>query len=211
MKIINRRKFFTRSVLIGGSLAVCNLTLAEKLYKTAQQTQGPFYPDILPLDKDNDLIVVNENITPAIGDVINLHGTVYDQKLRPVKNAVIEIWQVDSNGAYLHTQSANRMNRDRNFQGYGKFTTASDGRYRFRTIKPVPYPMRAPHIHVAVNLKGRLVLTTQCYVKGEPLNQYDRILKSIVNISQRNNVIVDFVKQDNSMIEELNGEFNIYL
>ena len=91
-----------------------------------------------------------------------------------VEEQVVEIWQTDASGAYVHTRSANRDKRDGNFQGFGRFTTGSSGEYYFRTIKPVPYPGRTPHIHVQVKHKGLGdPFTTQCYIKGEPRNDRD--------------------------------------
>src|SRR5262245_34262551 len=94
---------------------------AQELVRTPVQTEGPFYPDRLPLDTDNDLIIVNNSITPAVGQITHLSGRILDARGTPVRNATVEIWQVDNNAAYLHTQSDNRMRRDANFQGFGRF------------------------------------------------------------------------------------------
>ena len=141
---------------------------AEQLTLTPRQTEGPFYPDRLPLDTDNDLLIVNDGITPAVGEVTHLTGRILDAKGDPIRNAVVEIWQCDANGAYVHTRSANSGKRDGNFQGFGRFLTGRDGGYYFRTIKPVAYPGRTPHIHFAIKSKGKDKFTTQCYIKGEP-------------------------------------------
>ena len=93
----------------------------------------------------------------------------YPQRLgSPIRNAFVEIWQCDNNGAYLHAGSGNADKRDSNFQGYGRFLTDSKGNYYFRTIKPVPYPGRTPHIHIAVSLNGHRVFTSQILIKGSP-------------------------------------------
>ena len=113
---------------------------AEALVRMPRQTEGPFYPDHLPLDTDNDLIIVNDSITPAVGTITHLSGKVLDVRGEPIRNALVEIWQVDNNGVYLHSGSGNRAKRDKNFQGFGRFLTGSSGEYYFRTIKPVPYP-----------------------------------------------------------------------
>ena len=120
---------------------------------TPPLTEGPFYPDKLPLDTDNDLIIINNSLTPAIGEVTHLTGRILDASGSPIRNAMIEIWQCDAKEVYLHTPDSipKDKQRDNNFQGYGRFQTASTGEYRFRTIKPVPYPGRpAPHIHFKV-------------------------------------------------------------
>ncbi len=148
---------------------------AEELVRTPRQTEGPFYPVKLPLDTDNDLLIVNDQITAAVGEVTHLSGRVLDAKGDPLRNVLVEIWQVDNHGAYLHEGSANRDKWDNNFQGFGRFLTGSTGEYYFRTIKPVKYPGRTPHIHFAIKMKGREKWTTQCYVKGESHNERDGI------------------------------------
>lgn len=89
---------------------------AQQLQQTPRQTEGPFYPNKLPLDTDNDLLVVNDNITPAVGEITHLTGRVLDAKGQPVRNAVVEIWQCDVNGAYLHTGDSNHKKYNFNFQ-----------------------------------------------------------------------------------------------
>lgn len=184
---------------------------AEELTRTPAQTEGPFYPDKMPLDTDNDLIVVNDQLTPAVGEITHLTGRILDAKGDPIRNATIEIWQVDSKGSYLHSRSGNRDGRDGNFQGFGRFLTASTGEYYFRTIKPVPYPGRTPHIHVAVKIPGRKTFTTQCYVKGEAQNERDGVLRGIRDEKARESVIVDFAKIANSKTGELAAKFDIVM
>src|SRR5438270_9450247 len=103
---------------------------AQELTRTPAQMEGPFYPDRLPLDTDNDLIVVNNAITPAVGLITHLSGRVLDSRGDPIRNAAVEIWQADNEGSYLHSRGANPQNgnrRDANFQGFGRFTTGSTG------------------------------------------------------------------------------------
>src|SRR5262245_54660531 len=76
---------------------------ADELTKTPPQTEGPFYPNKLPLDTDNDLIIVNDGITPAVGEITHLTGRLLDPKGDPIRGAAVEIWQCDNNGAYLHS------------------------------------------------------------------------------------------------------------
>ena len=123
----------------------------------------------------------------------------------------VEIWQVDSRGAYIHSRSGNRDAHDANFQGFGRFLTSSTGDYYFRTVKPVPYPGRTPHIHFAIKTKGRDKFTTQCYMKGEPGNERDGVLKGIRDPKLRESVIVDFAPVPNSRIGELAARFDIVL
>ena len=138
----------------------------------------------MPLDTDNDLLVVGDSITPAVGEVSHLSGKVLNVKGQPVKNALVEIWQVGAKGVYLHTKD-NRPGRDENFQGYGRFLTDSKGRYYFRTVKPVTYPGRAPHIHVAVTVKNKRMLTSQCYINGDKRNEKDFIYKRLGKAGQK--------------------------
>ncbi len=146
---------------------------------TPSRTEGPFYPDKLPLDTDNDLIIVNDRITPAVGEITHLSGRVLTASGSPVTGVTIEIWQCDANQVYLHTgDSSSKSNQqDKNFQGFGRFTTGSTGEYRFRTIKPVPYPGRpAPHIHFKVKKGDRELLTSQINIAGHPGNQVDGVV-----------------------------------
>jgi protocatechuate 3,4-dioxygenase beta subunit len=184
---------------------------AEELTKTPKQTEGPFYPDKLPLDTDNDLLAINNDITPAIGEVSHLTGKILDASGAPVKGAVIEIWQCDAHGAYLHSKTGNAAKRDQHFQGFGRFTTGSTGEYYFRTIKPVAYPGRAPHIHVKIKKGSKELLCTQCYIKGHPGNDKDGVWKGIKDEKQRASVTVEFAAVKDSKIGELAAAFDIVL
>ena len=185
--------------------------MAETLTLTPKQTEGPFYPDRMPLDTDNDLIVINDALTPAVGTIAYLSGKVTDSKGNPLRNTLVEIWQVDNNGVYLHTRGGNREKWDSNFQGYGRFLTDSKGRYFFRTLKPSPYSGRTPHIHMAVSAKGQRKLTTQCYIKGEPRNNKDFILKRVQSEKARNSLIIPFNPLPKSKIGEVAARFDVVL
>ncbi len=186
---------------------------AEELTKTPAQTEGPFYPNKLPLDTDNDLLVINDGITPAVGEVTHLTGKILDAKGDPLKNAVVEIWQCDGNGVYLHTRDSdkNKDKQDKNFQGFGRFVTGSTGEYYFRTIKPVPYPGRTPHIHFKVKQGRKELLTTQLYVKGHTGNDKDFIWKGTKEGKPRDAITVDFDKVKGSKAGELSANFVIVL
>jgi protocatechuate 3,4-dioxygenase, beta subunit len=183
---------------------------ADELMRTPRQTEGPFYPDKLPLDTDNDLVLVNDSLTPAVGEITHLSGRILDGRGDPIRNALVEIWQVDNNGVYLHTRD-NQSKRDSHFQGFGRFLTGSSGDYYFRTIKPVAYSGRTRHIHFAIKMKGREKWTTQCYVKGEPLNQRDGVLNGIRDSKARESVIVDFAPLKGTHTGELSAKFDIVL
>lgn len=205
------RRWFLRSLVVSAAYFTVPGAFAQELIRTPQQAEGPFYPDKLPLDTDNDLLILNNSITPAVGEITHLSGRVLGPTGQPIRNAVVEIWQVDKNGAYLHSGSSNRANRDVNFQGFGRFLTGSTGEYYFRTIKPVPYPGRTPHIHFAINKGGKRVLTTQLYIKGEPQNERDGIYRSVRDQKARESITVDFKPFSESRIGELGAHFNIVL
>jgi len=207
---VHDRRRFLRNVALGAALFTTPGLLAEELVRTPRQTEGPFYPDRLPLDTDNDLLIVNDGITPALGEITHLTGRVLDAKGDPIRNALVEIWQCDANGAYLHTADKNAQ-REKNFQGFGRFLTGSTGEYYFRTIKPVPYPGRTPHIHFKVKRGGKELLVTQCYIKGETRNEKDGVWKGIKDARQRAAVTVDFDPLKSSTIGELAAKFDIVL
>src|SRR5438105_4094317 len=125
------RRGFLGGLALGAAAFHVPGAFAEELVRTPRQTEGPFYPDKLPLDTDNDLLIVNDNITPAVGEVTHLSGRVLDARGNPVRNALVEIWQVDGKAVYLHTADSGRKQRDTNFQGFGRFLTGSGGEYYF--------------------------------------------------------------------------------
>lgn len=206
----NRRHFLGRAAAASAFFTVRGL-FADELTRTPAQTEGPFYPPKLPLDTDNDLLVLNDDTTPAVGEVTYLSGRILDAHGDPIRNAVVEIWQCDANGAYLHQRSDNYDRRDAHFQGFGRFTTGSTGEYLFRTIKPVAYPGRTPHIHYKIYKGHKPLLTTQCYIKGHPGNSRDGIYMGIRDEKQRDAVTVDFSPIPDSRAGELAARFDIVL
>lgn len=206
-----RRRFLQSSAALGACLFTVRGAFAEDLIPTPKQMEGPFYPTQLPLDTDNDLLIVNDGITPAVGEITHLGGRILDKHGEPIRNALVEIWQCDSKGAYLHTGSSNYDRRDSNFQGFGRFLTGSSGEYYFRTIKPVAYPGRTPHIHCAVKLKGHDKYTTQCYIAGEATNERDGVFRSIRDPQLRKLIEVDFAPLPKSRIGELAAKFDIVM
>lgn len=210
MHLLTRRSFLQTSIQLSPFFSTPGL-FAERLSLTPHQTEGPFYPDLLPLDTDNDLLILNDSLTPAVGIVTYLSGTVSDKNGSPIPNALMEIWQVDSHGVYLHSRGGSRSKRDSHFQGYGRFLTDSKGRYSFRTLKPSPYSGRTPHIHFAVSSKGKRLLTTQCYIKGEPQNKMDFILNKIKDPRVKESLLVPFTPVKGSKIGEVSAKFDIVL
>ncbi|MDB5928307.1 MAG: dioxygenase family protein [Polaromonas sp.] len=148
----------------------------RQLQPTPGQTEGPFYPVALPADTDFDLLR-NGSASYRQGQPAWVEGTVTDTAGKPVAGAVVEIWQCDQAGHYHHPGDGGRA--DPAFQGFGRVAVGADGRYRFRTLKPVPYSGRTPHIHVKVRLASRELLTTQLYVAGDAGNQRDFLWRSL--------------------------------
>ena len=224
--IINSRRQFLKNLSFGtiafataGSFAdniihTASEAFAKEFMSTPGQTEGPFYPDRLPLDTDNDLVLISNTMTPAAGEITHLTGRVLGQTGEPVEDVIVEIWHVDSKGIYLHTRCPNRDQRDRNFQGYGRTITSSSGEYYFRTIKPVPYNLgvkRTPHIHFIIRKGDKRFLTTQMYIKGHPLNKEDFIFQRIQGKEEREAVLVDFKPVNLSKKGELKANFEIVL
>ena len=204
--MISRRVFFQHASMFA-ALPSASLLLAAELGKTPRMTEGPFYPDKLPLDTDNDLLVITDSITSAVGEISHVSGRVLGVDGAPIRNCLVEIWQCDKQGAYLHSGTSNAEHRDRNFQGYGRFLTDTEGRYYFRTIKPVAYPGRTPHIHFAVSRDRERLLTTQLFVKGDAGNERDGIYQSLGD--KKDSVTADFAAMPESKIGELAAHFEI--
>jgi protocatechuate 3,4-dioxygenase beta subunit len=208
---LSRRGFLGGSIALG--LAASTFTtvrgaFAEELARTPRLTEGPFYPPKLPLDTDNDLLIVNDAITPAVGEVTHLTGRVLSASGEPILNAAVEIWQCDAKGVYL-AQGSNGGRNDANFQGFGRFLTGSTGEYYFRTIKPVPYTGRTPHIHVKIKKGGKELLTTQLFINGYPQNKTDGVLGGVRDPLDRELLLVDFKPLKDSKIGELSARFDV--
>jgi len=213
--ILGRRGFLS-SLALGAAAFTTPGLFAEELAlaRTPRMTEGPFYPPKLPLDTDNDLIVINDSITPAVGEITHLTGRVLSASGEPVRNALVEIWQCDAKQVYLHSSDSDAKSdqRDKNFQGFGRFTTDSKGGYRFRTIKPVPYPGRpAPHIHVKIKKADREILTTQIFVNGHPGNARDGVFGGLRDPLDRELVMADFKPVAASKIGELSASLDIVI
>jgi protocatechuate 3,4-dioxygenase beta subunit len=214
MGTLNRRNF-VQTMTLGAAMLTTRGLFAQALTETASLTEGPFYPDKMPLDTDNDLLILNDAITPAIGEVTHLTGRLLSSSGEPLRNAFVEIWQVDAKASYIHSGGRGAAGPDTNFQGYGRFLTDSRGDYYFRTVKPVPYTLggtfRAPHIHFAISRNGRRVLTTQVHIRGHEANERDSVLRGIRDAKSRETVLTDFVPLPGSKIGELTAKFDIVM
>jgi len=204
------RRNFLRTTSFAATLFTVPGAFAEQIERgTAWVEEGPFYPPKLPLDTDNDLLIVNDSITPAIGEITHLSGRVLDSKGEPINNAEVEIWQVDHNAVYL-AERDRRDGADLNFQGFGRFLTGSTGEYYFRTIKPVPYSGRpAPHIHFKIKTKGTEPWTTQLLIKGYTDNERDGVYRGVGDAEAQETVTKDFVPIKQSTIGELAARFDM--
>ena len=206
-----------RQLLLGAAAAIVTPALpslamaATSLIATPGQTEGPFYPVSLPADRDADLVRVQGQAAQAVGKVTHISGRVVDKRGEVVRGALVEIWQCDANGIYNHPGDSGQKRRDAAFQGYGRVQVDAGGRYAFRTIRPVAYPGRTPHIHFKVHASGTGRLTTQMYIAGEPQNARDGLLRSIRDANARESVIVRLHPADDLEAGGLKGTFDIVL
>ncbi len=196
------RQGLTRRRLLQVSLSASALTASLKpaasawFPPTPMQPAGPFYAPFKPLSIDNDLLFLPGRTQRADGEMIHISGRVRDQSGKAIKGARVEIWQANQYGRYNHPRHENsNLKLDPNFQGFGHDATDEAGAYRFRTIKPGPYPdspnwLRPPHIHFAVFPPGGPSWTTQLYFAGEPLNDSDFLLQGLPTDADRNRVTV---------------------
>jgi protocatechuate 3,4-dioxygenase beta subunit len=171
-----------RRIVVLGSAALIGLPALHLRAQGARrptpaQTEGPFYPVQPPEDTDTDLLQHGSRARYAKGQPAWVEGTVADVDGRPLAGAAVEIWQCDADGRYHHPGDGGRA--DAAFQGFGRAVLGSDGRYRFRTLRPVAYGARAPHIHFKVRMGAQELLTTQLYVEGDPGNARDGLWRSL--------------------------------
>src|SRR5687768_944919 len=207
------RRRFLHAFTAGMAAFAAPGVFAQQLRETATTTEGPFYPDRMPLDTDNDLLILNDALTPGVGEITHLTGRVVTASGQPLRNAFVEIWQVDKTGSYIHTGGRQPAGHDRNFQGYGRFLTDARGQYYFRTIKPTDYTLvgifRTAHIHFAVSQSGRRLFTTQMLVKGHPANARDGLIR--MDRAAHETILVDFKPMPGSKLKELTANFEIVL
>ena len=217
---LNRRRFLQSMAIATAGFTISG-AFAEVLTLTPHLTEGPYYPDHLPLDKDNDLIVISDSITKAVGTVTHVGGRVLDARGEPIRNALVELWQADHGGAYLHSHGANGKARDAHFQGYGQFRTGSDGAYKFRTVKAGLYMGRTRHLHFGITLPGHSMFTTQLFWREFPkapdgtpwpiTNAKDSVLSGIRDAAQRASIIKTFTPVPGSPIGEEQTTWDIVM
>ena len=203
--MLNTRRRFMRAMLGTSALLVESAMAANAL--TPSQSTGPFYPSALPPDHDNDLVLVKGSTRLAAGVITNLTGAVIDSSGIGAPGVSVEIWQCNYYGRYHHERDSKRRALDPNFQGYGLTTTDDMGRYRFRTIKPVAYPGRAPHIHFKVRGPNIRTLITQLYINGHPDNPGDMLFRH----SHNPELLTAKFTADESTTGWLRANFDIYV
>jgi protocatechuate 3,4-dioxygenase beta subunit len=207
MPRFSRRRFLQGAA---GLLAAPSVPLAASLMEaTPRQPAGPFYPTEPPLDDDNDLTRISGRQSQASGQISDLTGRILDRNGQTLAGMRIEIWQCDANGRYRHPREQGRAELDPNFQGFGHTLTDDTGRYRFRTIRPQPYPGRTPHIHVAVFPEGEAPFITQLYVADEPRNDGDFLYQRVPE-AQRHLVTAAFTPSTHKAVE-LDANWDIVL
>ena len=133
-KTIDGRRRFLRQLAASGAFYSISGLLAEAITLTPEVTQGPFYPlaKNIPLDKDNDLIHLDDRLTPASGQITYVSGRVLDRNGKPIREALVELWHADAGGEYTYAADAPRNPRaDPNFAGFGQTVTDADGAYKF--------------------------------------------------------------------------------
>jgi protocatechuate 3,4-dioxygenase beta subunit len=190
MTTLNRRDALmgAAAALTGASAAVAQ---SSELIVTPGQTEGPFYPVQFPADADSDLVRVRSLTGEALGEVVQLSGRILNRRGQPIRGAQVEIWQCDARGVYRQPRDPPDHYSD-GFQGFGRSGVDGAGRYAFRTIKPVPYPGRTPHIHYRVVAPGVGRLTTQLYIAGEPANARDGVFRGIRDPRAQASVSIPF-------------------
>jgi protocatechuate 3,4-dioxygenase beta subunit len=190
-----RRRFLELGVIAGVVTLCAPESWSQADTPTTPSTiLGPYYPVIRPVERDTDLTRLRAHRTRAKGQVIHVAGRVLNQRGEPLRGARVELWQANSAGRYNHPSDPNPALVDPDFQGYGVQVTDREGRFRFTTIKPGPYPFeggtRAPHLHVQVTGQAERRVT-QMFFAGEPLNGQDFVLQSVPR--RRENMVADLL------------------
>ncbi|HEX6715018.1 MAG TPA: protocatechuate 3,4-dioxygenase subunit beta [Thermoleophilaceae bacterium] len=169
--------------------------------------------------KDGDSDLTRQHGGDPVGERITVSGRVLDTEGKPLGNTLVEIWQANGAGRYLHKWDQWPAPLDPNFSGAGRCLTDDEGRYSFTTIKPGPYPWgnhynawRPAHIHFS--LLGQAFaqrLVTQMYFPGDPLSEFDPIFNSVRDEEARNRMVSSFSIDETEPDWSLAYKFDIYL
>jgi len=181
----NRREFLIAS----GTFLFAKSSFSGTL-KTPWQSAGPFYPDWEPDDLDNNLVNIGLRGVDAEGIKLDIFGTITNPEYKPLSDLIIEIWQTDKNGIYIHSSAPDQKKRDKNFQGFGKTKSDLNGNFEFRTILPVAYFGRPPHIHLLVRDEFSIKLITQLYFENHPSNESDFLFKKMNPEEKKINTLI---------------------
>ena len=200
----NRRKFLITS----GTLLFTRSSFAGTL-KTPWQSTGPFYPDWEPDDLDNNLVNIGLQGMDAEGFKLDIFGTITNPEGKPLSSLLIEIWQTDKNGIYIHSSAPGQKKRDLNFQGFGKSISDLNGNFDFKTILPVAYFGRPPHIHILVRDDYEIKLITQLYFENHPLNESDFLFKRMNPEEKRLNTLI--LNRKSNQKSSLTSNFQLIL
>jgi protocatechuate 3,4-dioxygenase, beta subunit len=184
---------------------------------TKTETTGPVFGHSLVTARDSDLTAQHEG--EPLGERIVVSGRVLDQEGRPVREALVEVWQANAAGRYLHKMDQHGAPIDPNFSGCGRVITDAEGRYRLVTIKPGAYPWgnhqnawRPQHIHFSLFGAGLLSrLVTQMYFPGDPLLEFDPIFNSIPDEKARLGLVAKFDWETTQPNHALGYRFDIVL
>jgi len=221
---IDRRRFFRSMALASAGFTLPGY-LAEALTLTPQVTQGPYYPlaKNIPLDKDNDLVQLNDNTTIASGIVTYVSGRVLDKNGDPIRGALVELWHADNGGNYIYSANSTRNSAaDANFAGFGQYLTGSSGGYRFRTVKAGLYQGRTRHYHFGITIPGQKTrYTTQLFwnevakdANGNTwgvTNTNDMVLTGITDSAQRASVIKDYTAVEGTTTGEVETTWDMVM
>lgn len=207
--LIDRRRLLLGLAAVGTVPWHSVLAADSLLPATPSDAEGPFYPVEIPEDSDNDLLRVmgHENVAP--GQLAYVRGRVMDRAGQRVDGARVEIWQCDHGGVYHHPGDAGTPDMD--FQGFGAMVTSREGDYHFRTLRPVPYTGRTPHIHFRVIADGFQGLTTQLYVAEEAERNSEDFLYNRHAVDERALLTTSFSPVTDSPSGPVAAEFNIVL
>ena len=186
---LSRRQLLVGGATLGAGAPLMAQDLLQVLARsTPDQELGPFYPVVRPLDQDSDLTRLGTGGGTATGEIIDVFGTVFDHDGRPIAGAKLDLWQANALGRYMHGGDMRQdLPLDPNFQGSAVLITDSEGRYRFRTIRPGIYAFggtpRPRHIHFDISSR-QARLTTQMYFPGEKENALEKIKEDSLLVAQ---------------------------
>jgi protocatechuate 3,4-dioxygenase, beta subunit len=189
------------------------------LQQSLSEVTGPVFGHGMLGPHDNDLLLNARVDRDPIGERIIVHGRVIDEDERPVPGALVEVWQANAGGRYRHVNDRYVAALDPNFAGLGRTISDGDGWYRFRTIRPGPYPWRnrvndwrPAHIHVSIFGRAFVQrLITQLYFEGDPLLRHDAIYNVIPDAGARDRLIARLDLGETLPLDTIAYRFDIVL